>query len=472
MEEKKLIFEKVPVPKAVAKLALPTVMSMLVTILYNMVDTYFVGQTGDPNQVAAVSIATPAFFVLMALGNIFGIGGGSYISRLLGEGRPEKAKHVSSFSFYGAAAVGIALVGVFLLGMPFILKVIGSDEYTAGYAEEYLKWVTLGAPFITITAGLPNIVRSEGSAKAAMLGMMIGTVTNIILDPIMILTLRMGVAGAAIATVIGNCAALVYYVIYFLKSKTILSISPKDFRMSGGIASTVLAIGIPASINNLLMTASNILMNNLLKLYGPVPIAAMGIAFKAGSLIAMLQIGIAMGIQPLIGYNYGAHNFTRMKAVMRFALLCNLVIGTILSAVYLLFAGSIIGAFIPDAAVIETGARMLRSLMFAGPIIGVLFICMSSFQAMGKAGSALLLSVSRQGVVFAPVVILGNALFGLSGIIYAPPIADAFSIFMAIALFTRLNNKIKKQFQEPSQPVLAVCPPPDDGPSPGAPTPS
>jgi Na+-driven multidrug efflux pump len=210
MEEKKLIFEKVPVPKAVAKLALPTVMSMLVTILYNMVDTYFVGQTGDPNQVAAVSIATPAFFVLMALGNIFGIGGGSYISRLLGEGRPEKAKYVSSFSFYGAAAVGIVLVGVFLLGMPFILRVIGSDEYTAGFAEEYLKWVTLGAPFITITAGFPNIVRSEGSAKAAMLGMMIGTVTNIILDPIMILTLRMGVAGAAIATVIGNCAALAY----------------------------------------------------------------------------------------------------------------------------------------------------------------------------------------------------------------------------------------------------------------------
>jgi Na+-driven multidrug efflux pump len=187
--------------------------------------------------------------------------------------------------------------------------------------------------------------------------------------------------------------------------------------MSDGIASTVFAIGIPASINNLLMTASNILMNTLLKLYGPVPIAAMGIAFKAGSLIAMLQIGIAMGIQPLIGYNYGARNFTRLKAVMRFALLCNLVIGSILSAAYLIFADGIIGAFISNTAVIEVGARILRSLMFAGPIIGVLFICMSSFQAMGKAGSALLLSVSRQGVVFAPVVILGNALFGLTGII-------------------------------------------------------
>ena len=465
MEDKTSVFETMAVPKAVAQMALPTVLSMLVTILYNMVDTYFVGQTGDPNQVAAVSIVMPAFFILMSLGNIFGIGGGSYISRLLGEGKSEKAKYVSSFSFYGAVAVGVVMIAVFLLGMPFILKLIGADENTVGFAGDYLKWISLGAPFIIISAASPNIVRSEGSAKAAMAGMMIGTVTNIILDPIMILTLNMGAAGAAIATSIGNFVAAGYYVVYFLKSKSILSISPKNFKMSDGVASTVFAIGIPASINNLLMTASNILMNNLLKAYGAVAIAGMGIAFKAGSLIAMLQIGIAMGIQPLVGYSYGARDFKRMKAVIRFALICNLVIGTVLSAMYLLFADGIVGVFIADVAVIEIGAIMLRALMLAGPIIGVLFVCMSAFQAMGKPISALLLSISRQGLVFAPVVILGNVLFGLNGIIYAPPIADALAIFMALALFVRINNQIKKQIQPQPEPVLPDCTPAEEPPS-------
>ncbi len=463
MEEKTFIFEKMSVPKASIKLALPTVLSMLVTIIYNLVDTFFVGQTGDPNQVAAVSIATPAFFILMSLGNIFGIGGGSYISRLLGEGKPEKAKHVSSFSFYGALIVGVMMVGVFFGGMPFILKLIGSDESTIGFAGDYLRWISVGAPFVIISAASPNIIRSEGSAKAAMAGMMIGTITNIILDPIMILTLGMGAAGAALATAIGNLFATAYYVLYFLRSKSILSISLKDFKISDGVAATVFAIGIPASINNLLMTASNILMNNLLKAYGSVAIAAMGIAFKAGSLVAMVQIGIAMGVQPLVGYNYGARNYKRMKDFMRFSLLCNIVFGTFIAIVYFVFASGIVGAFIADPAVIEVGTKIMRALVLAGPVIGILFVFMSSFQAMGKALSALLLSVSRQGVVFAPVVLVANALFGLDGIIYASPIADALAIFMALALFFRINKKLKDQLQDASQALPSSgCPPSED----------
>ena len=462
MEDKKHLFENMAVPKAVAKLAMPTVLSMLVTILYNMVDTYFVGQTGDANQVAAVSIVTPVFFILMSLGNIFGIGGSSLISRLLGEGRPEKAKYVSSFSFYGSIVIGLLMIGVFFWGMPFILKMIGSDEYTSGFAREYLRWITFGAPFIIVSAAAPNIVRSEGSAKAAMAGMMIGTVTNIILDPIMILTLDMGVAGAAVATSLGNIVATGFYVVYFLRSKTILSISPKDFRMNDGITGTVFAIGIPASVNQLLMTASNIIMNNLLNNYGPNAVAAMGIAFKAASLIAMLQIGVAMGVQPLIGYNYGSLNYTRMKAVMRFALISNLVIGTILSAAYFVFTRGIVGAFIADTDVIDIGTKMLRALMLAGPVLGVLFVSMSAFQAMGKAMAALVLSLSRQGLVFVPAIILGNIIFGLDGIIYAPAIADFGSIFMAVALFLRINNQLKKRMAEPPEPVPIGCAPSED----------
>lgn len=444
MDKRIDLFEKMPVPKAVFTLAMPTVLSMLVMVIYNMVDTYFVGQTGDHNQVAAVSIVMPVFFILMALGNIFGIGGSSLISRLLGEGETEKAKSVSSFCFYGSAAVGVVMIGVFLLGMPFIVRIIGASPNTAPFASGYLNWISLGAPFVVISAAFSNIVRSEGAAKAAMAGMMLGTVVNIVLDPILILSLEMGVEGAAIATVIGNMASAAFYFIYILKKSDVLSVLPRHFKMSDRIGSRVIFIGIPASVNNILMSATNIIINNLLVAYGDIPVAAMGIAFKANMLVVVLQIGIAMGIQPLVGYNYGAKNLTRMKAVIRFAMLCTVVIGSILTAVYIFSADGIVRAFISDEAVIQVGVPMLRALMIAGPVVGILFVFMSSFQAMDKAIPALILSVSRQGIVFIPVLFIANAVAGLGGIVYAMPIADIVSIFLAFGLFLFINRRIKE----------------------------
>ena len=318
------VFRDAPIPKAVAQMAVPTMLSMLVVVLYNMVDTFFVGQTGDANQVAAVSVATPVFLILMALGNMFGIGGSSLISRLLGAGEGGRAKQACAFCCYGSLALGVVMIFVFLAAMPFILSVIGTSANTVGYARDYLFWISLGAPFIIFANAFCNLIRGEGAATASMVGNMIGTVVNIILDPIMILSLDWGVAGAAIATVIGNICACVFYLCYFLRGRTVLSIRPRDFAVRGVIGSVV-AIGLPASLNNILMSLTNILLNNFLAAYGDNAVAGMGVAMKANMLVVFVQLGLAMGVQPLIGYAYGAVNIKRLRGVVNFSVVCTTV---------------------------------------------------------------------------------------------------------------------------------------------------
>ena len=442
MNQKKDVFENMPVPKAVATLALPTILSMLVTVIYNLVDTYFVGQTGDPNQVAAVSIVTPIFLVMLAFGNMFGIGGSSLISRMLGESKLEKVKQISSFALYGTLSMGVLVAVAFSANMPMLLSIIGTSENTIAFSRGYLEWIAMGAPFIIASVAFSNIVRGEGAAKAAMFGMMAGTITNIILDPVMILWMGLGVEGAAIATVIGNMVSLGIFLWYIINRSTVLSVHPKHFKISDGILTGVFAIGLPASINNLLMSASNVLMNNFLVSYGDIPVAAMGVAMKANMLVIMLQIGLSMGIQPLVGYSFGARNFVRMKEVMRFTMICIVIMGTVLTSIYVLTADQIIALFIDDVSVIAYGVDMLRALMIAGPVVGIMFVFMSSFQAMGKAIPALILSVSRQGLVFLPAVIIGNYVAGLSGIVYAQPIADIVSIFMSFGMFIFISKRM------------------------------
>lgn len=442
------IFEKAPIPKAVATLALPTILSMLVTIFYNMADTFFVGQTGDELQVAAVSVTTPVFLLLMAVGNIFGIGGSSLISRLLGQREHDKVKHVSAFCFYGGILAGIIMMFLFLLGMNPILSLIGCSSDTLGYAREYLSYISYGAVFVVLSTAFGNVVRAEGAAKIAMIGMMIGTVVNIVLDPIMILTMDMGVAGAAIATVIGNVCSVIFYVWYLICGKSILSISPKDFMVKNHIFTGVCSIGLPASINNVLMSTSNIVMNKFLASYGDTEVAAMGIAMKANMLVILLQIGLATGIQPLIGYNYGSGNTGRMKKIMRFGMMCNVLFGITITIVYFIFTEPIIRIFIDKAGVIAPGVNMLRAIMLSGPFVGILFVFNFTFQAMGKAVPSLVLSLSRQGLVFFPVLLLANHFIGLNGIVYSQPIADFIAIFMALFMFLIINRNMKKKMPE------------------------
>lgn len=447
------LFEKAPIPKAVATMGIPTIISMLVVVIYNMADTFFIGQTGDAMQVAAVSLATPVFMIFMALGNLFGIGGSSEISRSFGEQNLSRAKHASSFCFYTIIAVSIVMVIAVLAGMGPILKLIGASEQTSGYAREYLTYIALAGPFVMFSNCFSNIIRSEGSAKEAMIGNLIGTVVNIVLDPIMILWFGWGVAGAAIATVLGNIGASAYYLLYFKKHGSILSIRLKDYSAKDKIAVNILSIGIPASLNNILMSAANIILNNFLAFYGDNPVAGMGVAMKVNMLVVLLQIGLCMGVQPLIAYNYGAKNAKRMNKVILFTSACTVVLGTILTIVIVLANRTLIRLFINDADVIGYGILCINALMISGPVLGILFVCINTLQAMKKAIPSLILTICRQGLIFLPMIVLLNRLFGLEGIVYAQAATDCISIVLAviISLITlyHFEKKLKSEGEFP-----------------------
>ena len=434
MNTNKYLFEEAPVPKAVATMAVPTMISMLVVVIYNMADTFFIGQTGDPMQVAAVSLATPVFMVFMALGNLFGIGGSSAISRALGEKKPERAKNISSFCCYASLGLGVIMALLFLVGMDVILVMIGASANTTGFAREYLTYIAFGGPFIMFGTAFGNILRGEGAARESMTGNMIGTVTNIILDPVMILGLGWGVAGAAIATVIGNMAASLFYVGYFLKKKSSLSIRLKDFRMGDRIGVSVASIGIPASLNNILMSCANIVLNLMLGGYGDTPVAAMGVAMKSNMIVVLLQIGLCAGIQPLIGYNYGARNKKRLMQVFRFTGIFAVVMGSILTGIMVVARQFVVQAFINDPEVIAYGMRMVIALQLSGPFIGILFLCINTIQGMGKAVPSLILTICRQGLIFIPLIVILNQVVGLNGVIYAQAVADYCSIVIALLI--------------------------------------
>ena len=442
------LFEKAPVPKAVATMAVPTMISMLVVVIYNMADTFFIGQTKDPLQVAAVSLATPVFMIFMALGHLFGIGGSSAISRALGERRKDRAWHISSFCCYGLLGLGVMVAVISVLGMEQILHLIGASENTIGFARQYLTIISIGAPTIMFSTAFANILRGEGASRESMVGNLLGTIVNIILDPVMILGLGWGVSGAALATIIGNIAACFFYISYYVRGKSMLSIRVKDFRMGDGIAASVAAIGIPASLNNILMSFANIILNQALVGYGDTPVAAMGVALKSNMLVVLLQIGLCVGIQPLIGYNYGSGNKKRLMQVFKFTGVVSVIMGMLLTLFMIIARKTMIQVFINDAEVVSYGIRMVVALQLSAPFIGILFLCINTIQGMGKALPSLVLTVCRQGLIFIPLIFILNAMLGLDGVIYAQPAADYLSILVGIMICMHLFRSMEHRERE------------------------
>lgn len=442
------LFEKAPVPKAVATMAVPTMISMLVVVIYNMADTFFIGQTKDPLQVAAVSLATPVFMIFMALGHLFGIGGSSAISRALGERRKDRAWHISSFCCYGSLGLGVMVAVISVLGMEQILHLIGASENTIGFARQYLTIISIGAPTIMFSTAFANILRGEGASRESMVGNLLGTIVNIILDPVMILGLGWGVSGAALATIIGNIAACFFYISYYVRGKSMLSIHVKDFRMGEGIAASVAAIGIPASLNNILMSFANIILNQALVGYGDTPVAAMGVALKSNMLVVLLQIGLCVGIQPLIGYNYGSGNKKRLMHVFKFTGVVSVIMGMLLTLFMIIARKTMIQVFINDAEVVSYGIRMVVALQLSAPFIGILFLCINTIQGMGKALPSLVLTVCRQGLIFIPLIFILNAMLGLNGVIYAQPAADYLSILVGIMICMHLFRSMEHRERE------------------------
>ncbi len=445
------IFRDAPVPKAVLTNVIPSIISMLMVLAYNLADTFFIGQTKNPYMVAAVSITTPVFLIFMAIGMLFGIGGTSLISRMLGAGSRDKAKNASSFCFWTGLTIGIiSMVAILFLAEP-ICRIAGASDDTIGYAKQYLTIVSVGIPFLIVGNSFSNIIRSEGKAQKAMAGMIIGNMINIVFDPIMILAFGWNVAGAAIATVLGNIFASVFYVIHLLSPKSILSIRPKDYKAGGRIASSVLAIGVPASLNSMLMSVSNIIVNNKMKPHGDMAVAGLGVAMKVNMIAVMLLIGLGTGIQPLLGYCFGARNRKRYLAVLRFSIILALCLSLVMSAICYFGAAPLVTAFLDDPDAFGFGFMFSRVYILSGPILGLLFVFINAIQSTGAAIPSLILSVSRQGLLYLPILIAMDRIFNSARTLaLAQPITDYLATALAVILFIVTYKRMLKPSDIPA----------------------
>lgn len=409
---------------------------MIMVLVYNLADTFFIGQTKDAYMVAAVSLATPAFLIFMAIGMLFGVGGTSLISRMIGEGKAELAKKASAFCFWTGIIVGVIGMVFIWVAIGPLCAVVGSSADTAEYVRQYMLIISVGVPFLIVSNSFSNIIRAEGKANKAMMGMILGNITNIILDPIMILGLGWNVAGAAVATVIGTVVSALFYIYHFVSKKSMLSIHPRNYMAGSGIAKGVLSIGIPASLNSILMSASNIVVNNLMAHHGDMAVAGLGVAMKVNMIVVMLLIGVGTGIQPLLGYCFGAGNRKRFVGVLKFSLCLAVGLSAVMTVICYAGAGPMVKAFLEDADAYGYGMEFARTLIISGPVLGILFVLVNTIQAMGAAIPSLVLSVARQGFVYLPVLLIFNSVFDSARmLVMAQPVTDYMAVLLAAILY-------------------------------------
>ncbi len=436
MDDRKLrLMGRAPVKSAIIRLAAPTMFAAIVQILYNWTDTAFIGMLGNMELVAAISLAIPLVFLIVAIGNIFGIGAASYISRKLGEKNMTEAKHANSVAFYTATAAGAVISALIFAFREPLLHIIGTSADTFAPTFDYFSILIAFGPLMVLQVALAGLVRSEGATSKAMWGMIIGVGSNVLLDPLFIFAFGMGIKGAAWATVIGNGLGTLFYVLHFIKGKTLLSIKPRDFRPTKRIYWQMFEIGVPASLSMFVMSISFILGNVFAREYGDQVVAGFGICQRVMSMCIMLMVGVSQGYQPFAGYNYGAKQFGRLKSALKVTMFYNISLGVIFMAVFLLFSREITGLFIKDnPATVDAAGMFVRAFALGMPFAGLQFTLMVTFQATGKAVRAMLIALGRQAIVFLPLLFLLNYLFGLDGFIYAQPTADMVSAIAALLL--------------------------------------
>ena len=417
------------------KQALPVVLGSLVTVLYNLVDTYFIAQTNNAALVAGVSICGPVFTLLMAFGNIYGQGSSSLVSRLMGKGDRESVGRISSFSFYIAILTGIILAIPMLLFKAPILSLLGSSIDNASHAGEYYTILTLGSPVIILTFIHSALLRCEGMSTVSMLGQAGGAIVNIILDPIFISVLGWGAAGAAVATVIGYIASDVFYLIVVLKRSRALSVDPRSMKVSGGELRQIISVGITVAISNIASSAAMIFMNRFLLPYGDDKIAALGIVTKVNMFGMMVLTGFSFGGMPLFGYLYGAEEREKVKKLIRFCLVFLGSLSLILTVGIFIAAPSLVRIFMDTESIINDGTAMLRWQVAGSVFAGVVMLLTCIFQATGKAIPALVLSLSRQGVLFLIVIAAAVSIAGYNGFLASQFAADVLSAALAVVMY-------------------------------------
>lgn len=437
------LFEEMPVPKAVMKLSVPTMISCLVMVLYNLADTYFVGILNDPVQNAAVTLAAPVLLAFNAVNNLFGVGGSSMMSRALGAKELETVRRSSAFSFYCALFSGVLFAVCCTIFRGPLLAVLGTDAQNLSDTAAYLFWtVECGAAPAILNVVLGYLVRAEGAALHASIGTMSGCLLNIILDPFFILPwgLNMGAAGAGCATFISNCAACLYFFVFlFLKrGRTYVCISPKYFRPDRAILMGVCGVGVPAAIQNLLNVTGMTVLNNFTAVYSSDAVAAMGISQKLNMIPMQIAMGLSQGIMPLVSYNYAAKNYGRMKNSLTFTAKIMLVFLGLASVGYYVGAGSLTALFMKNDIIISYGSRFLRGLCLATPFLATDFLAVGVFQACGMGRKSFVFAVMRKIVLEIPALYILNALFPLYGLAYAQFAAEFILAIAAVIVLARM----------------------------------
>lgn len=443
------LFEKVPVPKAVAQLAVPTILSSLVMVLYNLADTYFVGMVNDPIQNAAVTLAAPVLLAFNAVNNLFGVGSSSMMSRALGKKDYDTVYRSSAFGFYCSLLGGVIFSLFCIVGKQPLLNLLGADAETAAATGAYLKWtVNYGAVPAILNVVLAYLVRSEGASLHASIGTMSGCLLNIVLDPVFILPwgLNMGAAGAGMATFLSNCVACMYFfVLLFVRRRTTyVCIHPGKFSLKKSIVLGVCGVGIPASIQNLLNVTGMTILNNFTAAAGADAVAAMGITQKINMIPMYIALGLSQGIMPLISYNYASGNHKRMKNTLFFSAKASLGFLTMVAIGYYVGAEPLISLFMKNEAIVAYGTRFLRGFCLGLPFLCMDFLAVGVFQAVGMGKEALLFAIMRKIILEIPALYILNALFPLYGLAYAQFAAEVVLAAAAVLVLRRMFKKLER----------------------------
>lgn len=445
--DSKEIFETLPIPKALKAMAVPTVISQIIILIYNLADTFFVGKTDNPYMVAATSLILPVFNITLSLAALTGVGGGSLVSRLLGENRPEEAKRVSSFSIYSSIAVTAVFSISMAVFMTPILKLLGASEDTFLFAKQYAVCVIVFGGIPTVLSNvLSNLLRSSGASKQAGFGITTGGLINIALDPLfMYVLLPRGyeILGVGIATCLSNCIACAYFlgVIYKLRKGSVISLSVKLGLPEKKSILSILNVGFPSALATLLFDLDYIVIDKLMVAYGDIALASIGIVLKAERLPLNVGIGICQGMMPIVAYNYSAKNYSRMNGTVKFSRRVGLITAAFSIVLYELTASYIMRMFIADAETVSLGTDFLRIRILATPLMFLSFFTVYLFQGFGQGNKALFLGVMRWAVFNIPMLFILNGIIGMYGIVWSQVTADIFTVALSIYVYERYKKK-------------------------------
>ncbi|GMQ57895.1 MATE family efflux transporter [Vallitalea sediminicola] len=429
------------VSKVITKLAIPAIIGMLVNAVYNFVDTMFVSWIGT-NAMSAAQVGFPVFMVLVAFGQLFGIGGSSYTSRLLGENNKKEASKTVTVVYITTVITAVILGVCGLIFLDPLVKMFGANSDNISYTLAYTSILFIGAPFILGNMALNNLLRAEGSSIISMFGLMLGAILNIILDPIFIFVFDMGIAGAALATIIAQAITTIFLLSYYIRKKSLIPMKLSMFKPSKKIYNQILTIGLPTLIRQLLASFSIGLLNKAATGYGTEAVAAIGIVSKVFMLGFYGLLGYTQGFLPVAGFNYGAKKYQRVLDSTKVSTKVSTIYCIIVFAFFMIFAEPIVMIFRPEAEVASIAIKGLRIWSISLPLLGYSMVINMLFQAIGKAKEAAILSISRQGIMLIPLILILPSVFNLNGVLLAQPIADVLTFILTGILGIIVNKGI------------------------------